>query len=127
MTSKDCICCEACDYLEKETYPNDHEKWDYTICRNFKNKANFIELPCQVGHKVFWVTTTCNDDGEEFTDIYEGEIVSFSIQKEGLWAYCRYDNGLTYWHVVSDYFGRTLFFTKEVSEEALAKLSEVEE
>ncbi len=84
---------------------------------------NTVELPCQLGQKVFWVTTICNEDGEESLDIYEGEVVSFSIQREGLWAYCRYNNGLTYWHVVSNYFGISVFTTKEAANKKLKYLT----
>ena len=53
-----------------------------------------------------------------------GEVVSFSLQKEGLWAYCRYESGLTYWHLVADYFSKTVFLTKEEAEEKLKELKE---
>lgn len=88
-----------------------------------KSNTNIIELPCPVGQKVFWVTTTCNDNGKEALTIYEGEVVSFSVQKEGLWAYCRYDNCLTYWHVVSNYFGISVFTTKEAANKKLKYLT----
>lgn len=81
-----------------------------------------VELPCMPGSRVFWVTGSCNEDGDEILDIYEGEVVSFSVQKEGLWAYCRYDNGLTYWHVVGEYFGREVFLTREAADKKLKYL-----
>jgi hypothetical protein len=81
--------------------------------------TNVVELPCKPGQKVFWVTTECNEDAEEVLTIYEGEVVSFSIQKEGLWAYCKYNNGLTYWHVVGNYFGIEVFTAKEAAEKKL--------
>ena len=82
----------------------------------------FVEIPCDIGQAVFWVTTVCNDEGNEEFDIYAGEVCSFSIQKEGLWAYCRYDNGLTYWHVVKDHFGSEVFSTKQAAHEKLKEL-----
>ena len=84
--------------------------------------TNIVELPCLPGQKVFWVTTECNDNAEEVLTIYEGEVVSFSIQKEGLWAYCKYDNGLTYWHTVDTYFGIVVFTTREAAERKLSYL-----
>ena len=71
-----------------------------------------IVPPCKVGDTVWWSDT-------EFEELLKGEIVSFSLQKEGLWAYCRYNGGLTYWHLVSDYFGKTVFLTREEAEKAL--------
>lgn len=74
-----------------------------------KQSESVIELPCKVGDIVWWADT-------EFEELLEGEVVSFPLQKEGLWAYCRYRGGLTYWHLVSDYFGNTVFLTKEEAE-----------
>ena len=80
-----------------------------------------IVLPCKVGDVVYFVHEVCDENAEEYLDISVGEVVSFSIQKEGLWMYCRYEDGLTYWHLVDDEFGKTVFLTRE---EAEAKLKE---
>ena len=85
--------------------------------------TNIVELPCIPGQRVFWVTTECVEDAKETLTIYEGELVSFSIQKEGLWAYCRYDNGLTYWHTVGNYFGIEVFTTRDAAERKLKYLA----
>ena len=81
----------------------------------------WMRPPCKVGDKVFFVNEVCDKNGDEHLDISVGEVVSFSIQSEGLWAYCRYFDGLTYWHIVEKDFGKTVFLTKE---EAEAKLKE---
>lgn len=73
-----------------------------------------IVPPCKVGAEVFYVHEIC----DEYLDISKGEVISFSLQKEGLWVYCRYEDGLTYWHLVEE-FGIELFLTRE---EAEAKL-----
>ena len=78
-----------------------------------------IVPPCKVGDTVWWVTEIVDENCEEKPDILLGEIASFSVQKEGLWAFCRYANGLTFWHLVSDYFGKTVFLTREDAERAL--------
>ena len=80
-----------------------------------------IVLPCKVGDKIYFVDEVCDENANEYLDINVGEVVSFSIQKEGLWMYCRYENGLTYWHLVADELGKTVFLTRE---EAEAKLKE---
>lgn len=77
-----------------------------------------IVPPCKVGQTVFFYTCVCDKEGEEKFDILEGELISFSLQKEGLWAYCRYKCGLTYWHLIED-FGKCLFLTREEAEKAL--------
>ena len=93
-------------------------------CRFFKDKSLFVEFPCKVGQTIFFYTCVCDKTGEERFDILEGEVISFSMQKEGLWAYCRYKCGLTYWHIVDEGFGESVFLTKE---EAEAKLKEIGE
>ena len=75
--------------------------------------------PCKVGDKVFYVNEVCDENADEYLDISVGEVISFSMQKEGLWMYCRYEDGLTYWHLVADDFGKTVFLTKEEAEQAL--------
>lgn len=81
-----------------------------------------VEVPCKVGNTVFFVDTECDENGKESLGISVGKIHSFSIQSEGLWAYCRYESGLTYWHKVDDYFGKTVFLTEEEAKVALAKM-----
>ena len=77
-----------------------------------------IVPPCKVGDMVWWVTTIVDENCEEKPDILLGEIASFSMQKEGLWAFCRYVGGLTFWHLVSD-IGKEIFLTREEAERAL--------
>ena len=74
--------------------------------------------PCKVGDTVWWVTEIVDKNCEEKSDILLGEIASFSMQKEGLWAFCRYVDGLTFWHLVSD-IGKEIFLTREEAERAL--------
>ena len=78
-----------------------------------------IVPPCKVGQTIFFYTCVCDKEGEEKFDILEGEVISFSLPKEGLWGYCRYKCGLTYWHLVEKDFGKTVFLTREEAEQAL--------
>ena len=84
-----------------------------------KKKVRAIVPPCNIGDKVWWVADRCDENGDEYFGIYVGEVVSFSLQKEGLWVYCRYEGGLTYWHLVADYFGKTVFLNQKEAENAL--------
>ena len=78
-----------------------------------------IVPPCKVEQTVFFYTCVCDEEDEERFDILEGEVVSFILRRQGLWAYCHYKCGLTYWHLVEKDFGKTVFLTRE---EAEAKL-----
>ena len=81
-----------------------------------------VVLPCEIGREVFYIWSVIDDNGVENFTISIGKIVSFSIQKDGIWAYCRYEDGLTYWHKVIDDFGGVVFLTREEAEKALAKM-----
>ncbi len=54
MICKDCMHCELCfDYTHlkhSKDLPDNRED----ICEHFKNKANFVELPCKVGDYIEW-------------------------------------------------------------------------
>ena len=107
MTCKDCINYEKCG----GSLTN-----DFIPCDIFKNKANFVELPCKVGAEVFGMF---DNDDEKRKEIYEGKILCYSIDENNLlWARMRYKNGLTYWHTIDD-FGKTVFLTKEEAEQKL--------
>lgn len=96
----------------KEPNPID-ELADYLL------ENGVIVPPCKVGDTAFFVDVICDEEGEEKLGMSIGKVVSFSTQKEGLWAYCRYEDGLTYWHKVDEEIGITLFFTQEEAEQAL--------
>lgn len=98
--------------------------------------AGVIVLPCKVGQTIFFCTRICNEEGEEKFDILEGEVRSFSLQKEGLWMCCHYECGLIHWHLAKAFerlkalvergdveqdLGKIVFLTKEEAERALAE------
>lgn len=48
MTCKDCVHCNICEKLRPIEYCMN------ITCSHFKNKANFVELPCKVGDYIEW-------------------------------------------------------------------------
>ncbi len=68
-----------------------------------------VELPCKVGDTVWWVHEAETNKFE----IQEGNVVSLSIDNTGVWVYCRYKSGLTYWHTEKE-------FCKEVTTDPAA-------
>ena len=81
-----------------------------------------VKLPCAVGDTVYWVTKSCDENGKEKSAIHEGTIISFSLQNDGLWFYCRYRYGLTFGHKI-EYFGKTVFLSREEAEKTLERSS----
>jgi hypothetical protein len=96
------------------------KNWAETIADHIL-AAGIVTPPCKAMQTVFFATRVCDKEGEEKYDTLEGECISFSLQNEGLWAYCRYKCGLTYWHLVEQDFGKTVFFTREEAEKALER------
>ena len=82
-----------------------------------------IVPPCKVGDNAYFVHDTCFADATEGMVISEGIVVSVSLQCDGLWIYCRYHSGLTYWHKAED-FGKTVFLTRKEAERALERREE---
>lgn len=100
--------CEKCDYIgiNDETA---EQIADYLIA----NGA--VVPPCKVGDEVFYLHEMCDENDDEYLDISAGKCEGISMQKDGLWMFCRYEDGLTFWHK-SD---KTVFFNREDAERAL--------
>lgn len=50
MTCKDCLHYEACDEQKKINH-----KLSKSVCKHFKHKSHFVELPCRVGETVYYI------------------------------------------------------------------------
>ena len=112
---------EADQKVQEYILENDHMDWIPKAKELSEVRADYlltngvIVPPCKVGDKVFYVHEVCDENCDEYLDISVGECEGISMQKEGLWIYCRYEDGLTYWHRS----GETVFLTKEEAEQAL--------
>ena len=99
--------------------------WVFDTVISILEKAPTVDavvLPCEIGREVFYIWSVTDDNGVENFTISIGKVVSFSIQGDGVWASCRYEDGFTLWYKVLDDFGRVLFLTREEAETALAKM-----
>lgn len=80
----------------------------------------WLRPPCKVGDKVWFIDLEYSEEAEcELPFITEGKVETISIQEEGLWAWCRYNNGLTFWHKVEKDLGMDWFLSREEAEKAL--------
>ena len=82
--------------------------------------------PCKVGDMVWWVAKLIDKNCEGKLNIEIGEVDSFLIRSDGLWAHCCYESGLAYRHLVAANFGKTIFLTKEEAEAKLKELIEID-
>lgn len=79
-----------------------------------------IVPPCKVGDKAFFVHEMCDENGKEGYTISEGEVHGISKDRSGIWVFCRYDSGLTYYHTADD-FGKEVFLMRMGAEKALLR------
>jgi hypothetical protein len=74
-----------------------------------------IVPPRKVGDTVYHLTSEEVFGVLNCVEIYEGKVFSMAKDEDGLWLYCRYDNGLKYWYSETD-IGKCLFLTREEAE-----------
>ena len=117
MTCKDCLHCDVCDYWHKEAYPHDHEVSDYSICRDFKNKNAYVEVPCVIGQTVWRLCTWFKSPAE----IVESRVSMIQQKADKSWKF-RISNRYGTCDFKAEEIGQYVFITKEEAEEALAKL-----
>ena len=102
---KNCIHYSLCNYEEICHYDIDNIK-NAKDCSFFKDRSRFLELPCKVGDTIYRVK-----DGK----VTKEQVVEFGISSRGVVLYRTLGYELGY----SDYFGNSLFFSKEEAEQAL--------
>ena len=106
MNCKYCVHYEACYYH------------DFEECKWFKDKSEWVHLPCKCGDKIFMIVGNI-EDGTAFVD--EGKVISVIYEHTGIWIYARYECGLSYHHK----FGcGDCFFTIAEAEKALEEREE---
>lgn len=84
-------------------------------------QGKMIELPCKVGDMAYHLTSANTLEELGVAEIFDGEVISISKEKDGLWIYCHYNNGLNFWYSKRE-IGRKLFFTREEAEKRLKEL-----
>ena len=125
MTCKDCLHYEVCHNNFKNIDLSE-EMTDEHCCVYFKEKSRCIELPCKVGDTVYDVVL-CDDD---IYRIFEmkitgmsifGELYVSKIKPPFIWNLYLTDKYSYAYRIFSD-IGKTLFLTKEESEQKLKEL-----
>ena len=97
MTCKDCLHCEVCYYH------------DFEECEWFKDKSEWVHLPCKVGDRVFTIVII----GGEYSVVAD-RVHALKISTENIYAE-------TNWYVEGGKIGYNVFLTQEDAENALAE------
>ena len=117
MTCKDCIHYDLCRSFSRIQLGWHGNSVHYVenmeeICKDFKDRSRFVELPCKVGDTLFVPTRNL---------VSEYKIVSFHVCGEGIWYRTNVIKGILT-RLISDnveIIGKTVFLTREEAERAL--------
>ena len=105
MTCKDCIHIDVCKNLIGG--------WKTLCCEDFKDRSQFVELPCKVGDAVYVI----EDIAGEWKIIKDHvETIGIGYYADGVNIY--QFNGIKTDGYFED-FGKTVFLTREEAEQAL--------
>lgn len=114
MTCKDCVHYEVCE----TTYPDLELPFvNLEKCRLFKDKSKFIELPCKVGDKVWFIKFMWNYAKQPISAMVCG-IKTFSSSGTFTFTALTHENNVSRSFINQD-IGKTVFLTKEEAEQAL--------
>ena len=127
MTCKDCIHDVVCEYRARQFKENGLETNHGTfsnaekICAGFKDKSRYIELPCKVGDTAYTVVFK-----SKF--IRSAKVVGFHLGKfptlrghaRKEYLVCYSNNSCVLSHIDIEQIGKTVFFSREEAEKALA-------
>ena len=105
-TCKDCLHFEACvDLLQSMGYTVDGDGCDADKrCKTFKDRSRFVEVPCQIGTRIFMIVTK----RPKITQPEFSFIKPTYMMESNFFRVCRN-------------FGKTVFLTREEAEAALAE------
>lgn len=110
MKCQDCVHYEVCDFLhdgESTDYPNPNK------CGYLKPKSRFVELPCEVGSKIYMLVTRKTHSFE-----WNENKRMLRVDNQHTFIKDTYFTKLNFWKVLED-FGKTVFLTREEAEKAL--------
>lgn len=105
-TCKDCINYDTCKVAELNA-SNEVEIW----CDLFKDRSQFVEVPCKVGDRVYYIA---NVNGKDEINSAVVQKVTIHFENE-----VGYDCGIGEIGFSNRSIGKRVFLTKEQAEQAL--------
>ena len=102
---KDCMHEKVCNYFEGDLNEEGAEK-----CVYFKDRTQFVELPCNVGDTVYLIKNH---------NIYERKVTRIIFDPRTIIQLMAKDYVCYASHIGRNDFGKTVFLTREEAEKAL--------
>lgn len=119
MTCKDCVHYDVCKTRDGQTefYGLDVDCNNVEeLCEHFKPKSRYVELPCEVGQKIWFVQST-NWQQTEW-EVAEGKVSMLQQKVDKSWK-VRISHNSSVWDITVDKIGTEYFLTREEAEKAL--------
>lgn len=118
MTCKDCVHCEVCGvWRNAESLTQQTERAETLKC--FKDKSRFVEKPCDLGERFYFVVRAFNEICE--CTVVKIEMNYFTSPQE--WLTVEYFSDVIgkqeYKNRIDLMLGKTVFLTREEAEKAL--------
>ena len=119
MTCKDCIhydLCRSCSRIQLGWHGNSVHYVENIeeICKDFKDRSRFVELPCKVGDTVYIIARISGKE-EIIQDSVESFTISYFVDNTPIILF----DGIETCDWDSSDFGKQVFLTKEQAEQAL--------
>lgn len=114
MTCKDCIHCEMCKRIDDkmEVKNMSLNETIQEMCRDFKDKSKYIELPCEVGDKVYVIC-------------YKGNVQPYIRVETVLHMNYLQGKSLALWQIHTEYAAhnaKDVIYSKSEAEQKLKEL-----
>lgn len=123
MTCKNCIHYDVCRTWNADFIEHRIDMGDGCVCENFKNKSRYIETPCKVGDTVYTVVFHSKYiNSANVVGFHLGKFPTLNGQKRKEYLVCYSSCYLR--HIDIAQIGKTVFFTREAAEKALAERSD---
>ena len=125
MTCKDCVHYEVCKddvELYRDSYDCLEVDGVEKNCEYFKPKSRFVELPCEVGQKIYKIWSV-GKHGRSIAEFVVKHIdIDFLPNIEVAFISEKTNSG-NYRFAIKEDFGKTVFLSREDAEKALAERS----
>lgn len=117
MTCNDCIHYEVCKVHGMKVDDTNFRK---EFCGCFKDKSRFVELPCNVGDKLYYIIEDYDEEGSN-SFVFETKVVSIGFDKDGF--YMSIELPLGKFQIGRLKIGVNIFKTYDEAEKKLQEIS----
>ncbi len=113
-TCTDCIHYDVCREWNSEFIDERLKMGDGCVCKDFKDKSRYIELPCKIGQTIYDASEIVS--GTYAPEVYELRANEITIEKERNGKIMFVYDGM---YICPDEIGKMFFLTEEDMKKAL--------